>query len=55
MQLMEQELLSSGVPEFTHDFSEARITQSLVFCVVFCAFCPFPFGHCGVCPSISDI
>ena len=34
-------------------FCEVRITQSLVFCVVFCrslfVFCHFSFGHCIVC------
>jgi hypothetical protein len=28
-----------------------RVTQYLVFCVVFSVF-PFPFGHCIVCPYI---
>ena len=35
-------------------FSGLRVTQSLVLCVCFVdrclSFCPFPFGHCIVCP-----
>ena len=46
----------SVAPKFDIGFSGARGTQSLVFCLVFCSslfvLCPFPLGHCIVCPSI---
>ena len=45
-----------GTTEFTAGFSDVRVAQSLVFCVVFFAdhcfsFCPF-CGHCVVCPPV---
>jgi hypothetical protein len=33
----------SGAPEFIPDFSGVRVTQSLVFCVVFCSSLSFLF------------
>ena len=45
-----------GAPEFTPGFSWVRVTQSLVFCVIFVnrclSLCPFSFGDCVVCPSL---
>jgi hypothetical protein len=38
------------------DFSGFRVTRSLVVCVCIVdgclSFCPFPFGHCVICPSL---
>jgi hypothetical protein len=55
--LMEQELLN--LPEHLSSptvFSEVRVAQSLVFCVVLCrsflSFCPLSFCYCVFCPSI---
>ena len=52
--LVEQELLTR--PEHlgsSMDFSEVRVTRSLVLCVCFVvrclSFCSFSFGHCVVC------
>ena len=54
MSLVEQELLT--LPEHlssSPDFSGARVTRSLVFCVCFVdrclSFCTFSFVHCVVC------
>ena len=49
----------SGLTEFNIAFvTEARVAQSLVFCVMFvdhcCLFSHCPCGHCIVCPSIND-
>ena len=43
---------SSGAIEF---YRGVRVTQSLVFFVIFCrslSFCNFSFGNCIVCPSM---
>ena len=38
-------------------FSEVRVTRTFVWCVSFVdrylSCCPFSFGHCVVCPSLS--
>ena len=54
--LVEQELLT--LPEHPSpppNFSGVRVTQSLVFCVMFCrllfVLLSFSFGNCVVCPS----
>jgi hypothetical protein len=47
----------SEATDFTPVFSEVRVARSLVVCVCFVdrclSFCPFSFGHCIVCPSIT--
>ena len=51
--------LLAGAPEFTLCYLWVRVTQSLVFCVVFCGslfvLLSFPWGggHCIVCPTIN--
>ena len=54
--LVEQEQLTLHEHLGSHpDFSEARVTRSLVLCVCFVgrcsSLCTFSFGHCVVCPS----
>jgi hypothetical protein len=50
--------LLAGAPVFTLCYFWVRVTQSLVFCVVFCGslfvLLSFPLGgHCIVCPTIN--
>ena len=44
----------SNHPSSSPVYSEVRVAQSLVLCVVFCrslvVLCPFSFVHCTICP-----
>ena len=55
--LVEQELLNVQSTWVHPSFSGVHVTRSLVLCVCFVdrclSFCPFSFGHCVVCSSIS--